>query len=136
MTDAKMAELKKHKWYSFWKTLKEGYDHFEKHRLPPGIVVCERRYLVNAYAHQSRPDPAGPCPPISRPQIAAFTPLPEAAEPSVAAGTKMKGISDSDNDPTLAEIKAAKAVQATVTTGAAPASGGLMPSAAAATGQQ
>lgn len=132
MTDAKMAEMKKHKWYPFWKTLKEGYDHFEKHRLPPGIVVCERRYVVNAFAHQSRPDPEGPCPPMSRPQIAAFTPLPEIAEPSVATGTKMKGIADSDKDPTLAEIQAAKGVQATVTTGPAPAAaGGLVPSAVA-----
>jgi murein L,D-transpeptidase YafK len=136
MTDAKMAEMKKHKWYSFWKTLKQGYDHFEKHRLPPGIVVCERRYVVNAFAHQSRPDPEGPCPPMSRPQIAAFTPLPEVAEPSVATGTKMKGIADSDNDPTLAEINAAKAVQATITTGPAPGSpGGMIPSAVAGTGQ-
>ena len=131
MTNEKMAELKKHKWYPFWKTLKEGYDHFEKHRLPPSVVVCERRYVVNVNPPQSRPDPAGYCPLMSRPQIGAFTPLPEVSEPSVATGTKMKGFSDSETDPTLAEIKAAKAAQTTGTTGAQVPTGGLVPAAVA-----
>ena len=126
MTDAKMAQMKKHKWYSFWKTLKEGYDHFEKYRLPPVVAVCERRYVVNVNAPQSRPDPSGPCPPMSRPVIAAFTPLSEDPQMTVATGTKMKGLADSDNEPTVAQIVAAKnsAQSATITgatSGAAPA---------------
>lgn len=115
MTDAKMAEMKKNKWYPFWKTLKEGYDHFEKHRLPPNVVVCERRYVVNVNSPQSRPDPSGACPAMSHPQIASFTPLPEINDVSVASGTKMKGITSSDNDPTLAQIQAAKAAQSSAT---------------------
>ncbi len=54
MTDARMAQMKNHKWYSFWQTLKQGYDHFEKYRVPPEVVVCEHRYVVNAVAQSSR----------------------------------------------------------------------------------
>lgn len=122
MTDARMAREKGNKNYAFWKTLKEGYDHFEKHRIPPGVVVCERRYVVNVVLPQSKPDPASVCPPMSRPQIASFTPLPEVNEVSVATGTKMKGFSDTDNDPTLAQIKAAKAAQSTGSTASSNAS--------------
>jgi murein L,D-transpeptidase YafK len=123
MTDARMAEMKKHKWYGFWKTLKEGYDHFEKYRLPPNVVVCERRYMVNVNSPQSRVEPAGLCPPLSRPVITAFTPLPEGAQMTVASGTKLKGVVDNDNEPTLEQITAAKkaAQQATTTGATAPA---------------
>jgi murein L,D-transpeptidase YafK len=135
MTDAKMAQMKKHKWYSFWKTLKEGYDHFEKYRLPPVVAVCERRYVVNVNAPQSRPDPSGPCPPMSRPVIAAFTPLSEDPQMTVATGTKMKGLADSDNEPTVAQIVAAKnsAQQMTTTGTTSSVTGGdLIPASAAA----
>ena len=121
--------MKKHKWYPFWKTLKEGYDYFEKHRLPPNVVVCERRYVVGVNWPQSRPDPAGACPPMSRPQIAAFTPLPEPAEMTVASGNKMKNFSDAETEPTLAEIQAAKkAAQQSAATGAT----GIVPTVAGA----
>ena len=119
MTDAKMAEMKKHKWYSFWKTLKEGYDHFEKYRLPPKVAMCERRYVVNVNLPDGKLDASGPCPPMSRPVITAFTPLPEDPQTTVATGTKMKGIADSDNEPTIEQIMAAKkAAQSATTTGA------------------
>ncbi|MBN9281955.1 MAG: murein L,D-transpeptidase, partial [Hyphomicrobium denitrificans] len=42
MTDARMAREKNSKWLSYWKTLKQGYDYFEKYRVPPNVVVCER----------------------------------------------------------------------------------------------
>lgn len=133
MSDAKMAEMKGHKWYSFWKTLKEGYDHFERYRLPPTVVVCERAYKVNFNAPQSKPDPTGMCPPLSRPIITAFTPLPEDAQMTVATGNKMKGIADSDNEPTLAQItEAKKAAQQSTTTGAVP-EGTVAPAAVAGT---
>jgi murein L,D-transpeptidase YafK len=107
MTDARMAREKNNKWYAYWKTLKKGYDYFEKYRIPPRITVCERRYVVDAVA-QSRPDPAGICPPLSRPFVTAFTPLPEPQEVDVANGNKLKGIADPDVEPTLAQINAAK----------------------------
>ena len=112
MTDARMAKEKHNKWYSFWKTMKQGYDYFEKYRLPPPVTVCERRYIVDAVA-RSRPDPAGPCPPLARPAVTAFKPLPEPGGLDVARGNKLKGIADPDNEPTLADIKKAKERQST-----------------------
>lgn len=110
MTDARMAREKSNKWYGFWKTMKQGYDYFEKYRIPPSITVCERRYVVDAVA-RSRPDPAGRCPAFDRPFVTAFTPLPEPAQMDVASGNKLKGIANPDNEPSLAEIKTAKQQQ-------------------------
>ena len=31
-------------WFDFWMNLKEGYDYFEKNRLPPRFFVVQRRY--------------------------------------------------------------------------------------------
>jgi murein L,D-transpeptidase YafK len=110
MTEARMAREKSNKWYAYWKTLKQGYDYFEKYRIPPSIAVCERRYVVDAVP-RSRPDPSGACPAFGRPFVTAFTPLPEPAEMDVARGNKLKGITNPDNEPTLADIKAAKQQQ-------------------------
>jgi murein L,D-transpeptidase YafK len=107
MTDARMAKEKHNKWYSYWQTLKRGYDYFEKYHVPPSVVVCERRYVIGVVA-QSRPDPSGPCPAFSRPAVTAFTPLPEPAEMDVAKGNKLKGIVSPDVEPTVADINAAK----------------------------
>lgn len=107
MTDARMAREKNSKWFSYWKTLKQGYDYFEKYRVPPNVVVCERRYVVGVVA-QSRPDADGGCPAFLRPAVTAFTPLPEPAAIDVAKGNKLKGIANPDLEPTLADIQAAK----------------------------
>jgi len=85
--------------------------------VPPEVVVCERRYVVNVVA-QSRPDPAAMCPPLARPVVTAFTPLPEPQEISVATGSKMKGIVDPDNEPTAADVASAKAAASTAVTNA------------------
>jgi murein L,D-transpeptidase YafK len=129
MTDARMNELKKHKWYGFWKTLKEGYDFFETYHLPPQVAVCERRYVVNAVADQSRIDPGGPCPHFQRPVVAAFTPMPVeqqvVAQTIVAEGNKLKGIASADAEPTADEIAKAKAAAQAkfpVTPGTSPTS--------------
>ena len=108
MTDARMASMKANKWYPFWKTLKQGYDHFEQHRIPPTVAVCERRYVVNVIAPQSRIEPDQFCPVFQRPVISAFTPLPEMPETELASGNKFKGVVDPDVEPTLADITAVK----------------------------
>jgi len=110
MTDARMAREKSNQWYGFWKTMKQGYDYFEKYRVPPSIAVCERRYVVDAVP-RSRPDPNGRCPAFDRPFVTAFTPLPEPAQMDVANGNKLKGITDPDSEPSLADIKVAKRQQ-------------------------
>lgn len=76
MTPENMDRHKKHKWHAFWSTLKQGYDHFEAHRLPPQVAVCERRYVINVRLNQTRVDPAGACPAFERPQFEPFTPKP------------------------------------------------------------
>ncbi|RUO98647.1 murein L,D-transpeptidase family protein [Hyphomicrobium sp.] len=112
MTDARMAREKNNKWYGFWRTMKQGYDYFEKYRVPPSVAVCERRYVVDAVP-RSRPDPSGPCPAFDRPFVTAFKPLPEPDGVAVASGNKLKGIANPDNEPTLADINKAKAKQST-----------------------
>jgi len=79
MTQANMARFDGNPNMPFWKTLKQGYDFFEKYRLPPSIAVCERRYVVNVKmsadaASMIRPD--GRCPAFQRPNFAPFTPKP------------------------------------------------------------
>lgn len=135
MTDARMAEVKKqkNKWLPFWTTLKLGYDHFEKYRLPPAVAVCERRYVVNVSNPAAASDPAGPCPAFQRPVIAAFAPLPEDAQMTIANGTKMKGLADSDNEPTAQQIVAAKAAAQSATVTGATGAGVSDASAAAGT---
>ncbi|WP_156150642.1 murein L,D-transpeptidase family protein [Hyphomicrobium sp. 99] len=110
MTDARMAREKSNQWYGFWKTMKQGYDYFEKYRIPPSVAVCERRYVVDAVP-RSRPDASGRCPAFDRPFVTAFTPLPEPAQMDVASGNKLKGITNPDNEPSLADIKVAKQQQ-------------------------
>lgn len=46
MTDANLALHPAGPWKAFWADLKQGYDSFERTRLPPNISVCGRRYHV------------------------------------------------------------------------------------------
>lgn len=46
MSARNLGIFTKNKWYDFWKNLKEGYDNFERTRVPPRISVCGKRYLV------------------------------------------------------------------------------------------
>ncbi len=45
MTDKKMNHNKDSKWISFWSNLKEGYDYFEKHKIPPNVEVRNKKYV-------------------------------------------------------------------------------------------
>ena len=45
MTKENMAAHKAHKWYKFWRNLKQGYDYFEKHKRPPVVGVKAKRYV-------------------------------------------------------------------------------------------
>lgn len=95
MTEANMARYKKSKWIGFWKVLKQGYDHFETHRIPPSVAICERRYVVNvSTAADGRIDPGGPCPAFLRPRIEPFVPKPSeqqlAAERVTVPGPKTR----------------------------------------------
>jgi len=45
MTEANMRKHKNSNWLSFWKNLKEGYDYFEKTKMPPQIDVVGKKYV-------------------------------------------------------------------------------------------
>jgi murein L,D-transpeptidase YafK len=97
MTDANLARYRTNPNHKFWRTLKQGYDFFEKYRLPPQIAVCERRYLVNvklAGSASVRPD--GACPRFTRPVFEPFVPKPDeqqvAEERITVPGPKMREV--------------------------------------------
>ncbi len=88
------ANLERHKGdpnFRFWLTLKEGYDFFEASRQPASVVVCERRYVVNARSSRAKPLPDRACPPLEKVEPETFTPLPtQAAENVMAPGPKTR----------------------------------------------
>lgn len=46
MSDQNIALHADAVWKDFWSDLKQGYESFERTRLPPSISVCNKRYLV------------------------------------------------------------------------------------------
>jgi murein L,D-transpeptidase YafK len=44
MTSANLARHEGSEWRAFWANLKEGYDAFERTRLPPRVSVCDGKY--------------------------------------------------------------------------------------------
>ena len=88
MTSANMAKHQSHKWYGFWKNLKEGYDYFEVTHLPPKVEVCDKRYLVNAsFVGGARPDPSSSCPAYERLPMQAFPKGPVQQQAKNSSGT-------------------------------------------------
>ena len=99
MTDANMARHKDSKWYDFWKTMKEGYDYFELTRQTPSVLVCGRRYVVNARPIQSASlqnlDPMAACPRLEHMAATPFTPIGKqqiASAHVMAPGPKMRNV--------------------------------------------
>lgn len=45
MHDARLATTTGSEWHDFWLNLKQGYDHFETHRLPPDTTIENGRYV-------------------------------------------------------------------------------------------
>lgn len=67
MTALNMAKHRNNPNFAFWKTLKEGYDHFEASKQEPKVAVCERRYVFDPAQPEnaSKPlkfDSKGKCP--------------------------------------------------------------------------
>lgn len=61
MTNENLASHDDSEWRDFWVNLKEGYDSFERTRLPPRISVCNGRYSVL----DSAPGEGGTQPPLA-----------------------------------------------------------------------
>lgn len=108
MTDANMERHKSSQWYSFWQTLKQGYDYFELTHLPPDVAVCQRQYQVNVRLPGNRTvgklDAEGACPVLERPAPVAFTPVPgeKYAQQTVVSGQKMHLMGEPPWAPSLA----------------------------------
>ena len=47
MTTKRMEQARENRWHTFWENLREGYDYFEKHRLPPNVQVRGMRYIFD-----------------------------------------------------------------------------------------
>ena len=65
MTEENMARFADNPWYPFWQNLKEGYDAFERDKVPPKVTVCGQRYLFNMafdIPDENKIDPKRPCP--------------------------------------------------------------------------
>jgi murein L,D-transpeptidase YafK len=45
MNKSNMEKHKQSKWIEFWENLKEGYDFFEKNKIPPNVKVEDRKYI-------------------------------------------------------------------------------------------
>jgi murein L,D-transpeptidase YafK len=129
MTQEKLDRFKGHRWYSFWKTLKEGYDFFEVNRFPPAVAVCEKRYVVNAVAMTDQPiDPAGRCPRFEKPTVQPFAPRPAewklASERLTVPGPKTR------NADEVVQMTA-QSQNVFAATGSLPGDGGMPPGASA-----
>jgi murein L,D-transpeptidase YafK len=111
-----MERHKDSKWIDFWKTLKQGYDFFEATRQPPPVLVCGRRYQVNARPIQNvsmRLDPAGNCPALERPPVTPFSPPGDqqmAEIHVVAPGPKMRSIASVQDNTTASTGGSARGV--------------------------
>ena len=57
LTPANLARHRNSPNLAFWKMLKIGNDHFETTHLEPKVDVCNRRYVFDAQAPASQPDP-------------------------------------------------------------------------------
>jgi murein L,D-transpeptidase YafK len=135
MTEANMTRYRDNRHYGFWKTLKQGYDFFEKYRLTPTVAVCERRYVVNvALRSNASVEPDGLCPRFSRPVFEPFVPKPDeqrmAAERITVPGPKMREVASVTppqptpaSRPTKAAWGKSYGLGAPITTGSTPALG-------------
>lgn len=47
LTEANLEIYKDREWVSFWRTLKPGYDLFERTRIPPRVSVCNKAYVIS-----------------------------------------------------------------------------------------
>ena len=102
MTIENLARYQGHKWFTFWLTLKEGYDAFETTRQVPSITVCDKKYHVNVKPagkpSQSIPvkiEADGHCPRLEKLPLEAFVPTStgKVAEVQIKApGPKMRAV--------------------------------------------
>ena len=94
MTEENMKRHSKNSWYGFWKTMKPGYDDFEKSRTLPRVYVCSKQYLVNAeFIGGGSPEPSESCPAYRRVPVTPYDNTPilaqSKASPAAAASSRV-----------------------------------------------
>jgi len=47
LSNRNLQKNKSNQWFSFWKNLKEGYDLFEKNKVPPNVKVKNKKYIFD-----------------------------------------------------------------------------------------
>ncbi len=94
MTEANLARHKNSQWYSFWKTLKEGYDTFEAAQVPPKVAVCQKQYLLNAnfFGQEGVPNPSDNCPAYKKVQPTPFDPFNQNSPQLIQARAQPAGV--------------------------------------------
>ena len=53
LTPTNLSLYRSSRWYEFWLNLKQGYDLFEKYRLPPMVEVINQRYVFSHHYDRS-----------------------------------------------------------------------------------
>ena len=89
MTEENLAAHASGAWTAFWRSLKHGYDSFERTRLPPRISVCEGSYRIDdaipGEGHRAGPlklcSPAISVPSADAIQVAQHAPVQPAITP-------------------------------------------------------
>ncbi len=51
LTPDNLNKHREHHDFNFWLGLKDGYDFFESHNIPPNILVKEGKYIVDSQSH-------------------------------------------------------------------------------------
>ena len=102
MTAANLERHKASPHHKFWLTLKDGYDFFEAARQPSSVVVCERRYVVNAKSSgRQNPRADTACPPLEKVAPEPFTPLPSKTAETVTVPGPRTRTADGGTDAGL-----------------------------------
>jgi murein L,D-transpeptidase YafK len=110
MTAANMARHANSEWRGFWKTLKEGHDHFELTRQVPTVAVCNRRYVVNVKMTGIDPaklKPDATCPTFQRPAPSPFVPKPGeefAEERTIVPGARLRTVASIEGDAPMSGL--------------------------------
>ncbi|HKJ60638.1 MAG TPA: L,D-transpeptidase family protein [Hyphomicrobiales bacterium] len=102
MTKENMKRHRKDRWYGFWKTMKPGYDDFEKSRILPKVYVCSKQYLVNAeFIGGGSPEPAETCPAFRRVPVTPYDNKPIIAQtPASPAAVATSRVASNNADVT------------------------------------
>ncbi len=48
MTDDRLALEQNRRWFEYWQNLKQGFDWFEKDRVPPVVSVSDKKYVFSS----------------------------------------------------------------------------------------